>query len=112
MASLAQCLEQGWVLGKLVAAIRAAANFDLVGEMEGGGYLHNTGWPQDNSWASANYDTLGWGYYFSGNSVEDNITATYWHEPGVDRGKWLESRGRRQTHVCDRWAMNTRHHAM
>jgi hypothetical protein len=81
-------------------AAGAAIGFDLVGEMEGGGYRHNTGWPSDASWASANYDTMGWGYYFNG-TMKDNITYTYWHEPGVDRAKWLEKRGRRQTHVCD-----------
>jgi hypothetical protein len=93
-------------------AASKALNFDLVGEMEGGGYLHNTGWPSDSSWSSASYDTTGWGYYFNGSLAMDNMTNTYWKEPGVDRAKWLEKRGRRQTHVCDRWATNTRGDAM
>jgi len=82
----------------------------IVGEMEGGGYPHAKGWPTDKTFNSLNWDTIGWGYYHYG-SGPDNITDVFWDEPGIDRAKWLDPTGRRQTHVCDRWAKD-RHDAM
>jgi len=74
------------------------AGHAVVGEMEGGGYPERGQRPQDASWESATWDTLGWGYFHEG-TARDNITYRYAVAPGVDRLKWM-------TRVCDRWAKN------
>jgi hypothetical protein len=48
---------------------------------------------------SANWDTMGWGYWYNDETRLQRPTA-----PGVDLQKWLDSR--RLTNVCDRWAVN------
>jgi formylglycine-generating enzyme required for sulfatase activity len=73
------------------------ADYPFVGEAEGGGYGGST----DEAWRSAAWAPLGWGYFMSGSL--DSVTSEYWPEPGVDKLKWLDPRGRRMTHVCDRW---------
>jgi formylglycine-generating enzyme required for sulfatase activity len=74
------------------------ASHPFVGEAEGGGYGSST----DEAWSSSAWAPLGWGYFFAGQL--DSVTQVYGPEPGVDKLKWLDPRGRRMTHVCDRWA--------
>jgi len=82
-------------------------NHPFVGEAEGGGYSggaqegHGFDGGSDQTWSSAVWAPLGWGYFMSGSL--DSVTSLYWPEPGVDKLKWLDPRGRRMTHVCDRW---------
>lgn len=76
----------------------------IVGEMEGGGYRYEQGWKQDDTWESTNWNTVGWGYYHTADGGSDGMTHTYWYEPPVDKAKWLDPRGRRMTHVNDRWS--------
>lgn len=82
--------------------------YPIVGEPEQGGVPMKTGRSQDKAWTPTDH-ILSWGYYHDGTS--DGITNLFWHEPGVDRAKWLAPHGRRQTHVCDRWAKD-RHSPM
>lgn len=75
---------------------------EIVGEMEGGGYAQAAlNRPADQSWESAKWSPMGWGYFRIG-LEPDNITYAYETGMGVDKLKWLDSR--RMTHVCDRWA--------
>lgn len=89
--------KEFWIAG-------VAADYRIVGEMEGGGYPAGGGRPDDGSWASAEWSPMGWGYFDRGAKSHDNITYAYDVAPGVDRFKWLD--GRHMTHVCDRWAKN------
>jgi hypothetical protein len=85
------------------------ADYKFVGEMEGGGYLSRVGWDADNSWESMNWNTMGWGYFFADH--QDGMTGNYAYEPLIDKAKFLDPRGRRMTHVNDRWSID-RHDPM
>lgn len=65
----------------------------IVGDMEGGGYPTSRGWMRDSSWQSLNWSPMGW--------LE--LHGDAWQEPGVDKAKWLDARGRRMTHVLKRY---------
>jgi len=87
-----------------------AIDYPVVGEAELGSYLHPWEREQDHTWQPQSWNTIAWGYYSYKWGGPDGASL-FWREPGVDRAKWLESRGRRQTHVCDRWAKD-RHDAL
>lgn len=74
----------------------ANRNFTFALEPEGGGV------PCDDDFSSAGWTPLGWGYF--GQKRADRMTMKYDYEPGVDKMKWLDPRGRHLTHVCDRWS--------
>lgn len=74
----------------------ALRHFAFAAEPEGNGV------PCDSDFSSAGWTPLGWGYF--GQKRADRMTMKYDHEPGVDKMKWLDPRGRHLTHVCDRWS--------
>ncbi len=80
-----------------------AAGYPIVGEMELGGYPMMTGRLGEDTFISAEWSLMGWGY-FNNASEPDGITNKCEIAPGIDKLKWLDSR--RMTHVCDRWAKN------
>jgi len=85
-----------------------AIGHKIVGEMEDGGYAETVGWSQDTHYTSNNWSPMGWGYFGNGNKL---MAFSYSYEPSIDRIKWLDPRGRRMTHVNDRWSID-RHSPM
>ena len=61
---------------------RASPRAPAALEPEGGGY---------GNWAAANWETLGWGYWWASTAPDDNFTTSYDVAPGVDKLKWLDS---------------------
>ena len=69
-------------VGEEFYAASVAAGRPAVLEPEGGGY---------GDWAAANWETMGWGYWWASTAPDDNFTTSYDVAPGVDKLKWLDS---------------------